>query len=149
MKKLMSFLVLCFLSVNLTFAQHDSIYSIKLKEMFQASGAEETYTAVIKQMFTMFKQQYSNVNVEIWDEFEKEFMKTSMDDLVLMLVPVYEKYVTLQDLDDIIAFYKTPAGNKYAKNTPLIMQESMQIGQKWGLKLGQDFSRKMQESENL
>jgi hypothetical protein len=76
---------------------------------------------------------------------EKEFLKTSLDDLVDMLVPVYSKHLTLDDLQKIIDFYQTPAGKKYAEKTPLIMQESMQIGQQWGMKIGQKFQEKLQE----
>lgn len=78
-------------------------------------------------------------------EFEEEFAKTSIDDLTEMLVPVYKKYMTKEDLKELIEFYETPVGRKFAEYTPIIMQESMQIGQQWGLKIGQDFERKMME----
>lgn len=113
--------------------------------MFKVSGTEETYHTVIQQMFGMFKQQYPQVEEEIWDEFEKEFSKTSLDDLTEMLVPVYNKYLTIEDLEAMIEFYSTPTGKKFARNTPMITQESMQIGQEWGLKMGEDFIKKMQE----
>jgi hypothetical protein len=109
------------------FGQADKEYSKTLKKMFEVSGSEESYQAAIKQMFTMFKQQYSNVKPDVWDDFEKEFSKTSLNDLTEMLVPVYFKYMTLSDLQE------------------LIKQESMQIGQQWGIKLGQDFEKKMKE----
>jgi len=113
--------------------------------MFEVSGTEGSYQAAIKQMFSMFKQQYSNVEVEIWTDLEKEFSKTSLNELTKMLVPVYSKYMTLEDLNELIKFYNTPTGKKYAKSTPLIMQESMQIGQQWGMKIGQDFEKKMKD----
>ncbi|MEC8831971.1 MAG: DUF2059 domain-containing protein [Bacteroidota bacterium] len=45
----------------------------------------------------------------------------------------------------MIQFFETPVGKKYAASTPLILQESMQVGQQWGMKIGQDFQRKLQE----
>lgn len=127
------------------FGQADKEYSKTLKKMFEVSGTEETYQAAIKQMFTMFKQQYSGVESDVWADLEKEFSKTSLNDLTEMLVPVYSKYMTLEDLQELIKFYETAVGQKFAKNTPLIMQESMQIGQQWGMKIGQDFEKKMKE----
>jgi hypothetical protein len=47
--------------------------------------------------------------------------------------------------EKIIEFYQTPVGKKYAEKTPLIMQESMQVGQQWGMKIGQEFQNKLQE----
>ena len=62
-----------------------------------------------------------------------------------MLAPVYIKYMTKEDLEDLIKFYQTPIGQKFSKNTPLIMQESMQIGQQWGMQLGREVAKKLQE----
>lgn len=94
-------------------------------------------------MLNMQKQQHPNVSTEIWIELEKEFFKTSMDDLVTMLVPVYKKHMTKTDLVGLIKFYKSPVGKKFAEKTPLITQESIQVGQQWGMKIGQAFQAKM------
>lgn len=126
-----------------TFANKE--YRSTLKKMFEVSGSEESFQTVIRQMFVMFKQQYSNVDAGVWEELEKEFSKTSIDDLTEMMVPVYSKYMTLSDLQEIIAFYETPIGKKLAQSTPFITQESMQVGQIWGMKIGQDFEKRMKE----
>lgn len=123
----------------------DDDYKIILKEMFKVAGTEEAYDVVIKQMFVMFKEQYTDVEAEVWDGLEKEFSAASSDELTDMLVPVYKKYMTKEDLEEVIKFYLSPVGKKFARNTPLIMQESMQVGQQWGMKIGEEFERKMKE----
>ncbi len=132
------------LSTSLS-AQTDKDYSATLKEMFTLSGSEVSFQAAIKQLFTIYREQYSTIDQDIWNDFEKEFMKTTLDDLTEMLVPVYSKYLTIEDLNALIAFYKTPAGKKYAKSTPEIMKESMQVGQQWGMKIAQEFQAKLKE----
>jgi uncharacterized protein len=62
-----------------------------------------------------------------------------------MLVPVYSKYLTKEDLEEMIKFYETPVGKKFAENTPKIMRESMQIGQEWGMRIGEKFEKKIRE----
>lgn len=119
-------------------------YKATLKKMFEVSGSEAAYKSGIAQMFAMFKQS-QEVPPTVMKELEQEFMKTSMDDLVDMLVPVYEKHLTRDDLLKLIEFYQTPAGAKFAKKTPLIMQESMQIGQAWGMQIGQEFEKRLKE----
>jgi len=143
MKNTLAIVALLMLFTLSTFAQDDKAYENTLSEMFQVSGSEATFQAAIKQMLSMQKQQHPNVSTEIWAELEKEFLKTSMDDLVAMLVPVYKKHMTKTDLDGLIKFYKSPIGKKFAKKTPLITQESMQVGQQWGMKIGQAFKEKM------
>jgi len=145
MKKLITTLTFLVVLTSMSFGQVDNAYSKTLKKMFEVSGSEAAYKTAITQMFTMYKQQYTEVSAEIWKELEKEFLKTSMNELVDMLAPVYTKYMTQDDLNGLIKFYQTPVGKKYAKSTPLIMQESMQIGQQWGMKIGQKFQEKMKE----
>ena len=145
MKRLTTIIPLILLTFGLTFGQVDPEFKAALKNMFEVSGSEETYKTVIRQMVSMFKTQFANVPEEHWNELENEFLQTSLDDLVDMLVPVYSKHLTLEDLQEIIEFYHTPTGKKYAEKTPLITQESMQIGQQWGMQIGQDFQSKLKE----
>ena len=138
-------IALFLITFGLSIGQADTEFKAKLKNMFEVSGSEETYQTVIKQIISMYKEQFSDVPEETWNDLQKEFLKTSIDDLVDMLVPVYSRHLTLDDLQKIIEFYQTPVGKKYAEKTPLIMQESMQIGQQWGMKIGQEFQNKLQE----
>ena len=145
MKKLISTLSLILIFTNLSFAQADNEYKEALQTMFKVSGSEEMYQTAIEQMFTMFKGQYSSVKDEVWVSLEAEFKNTSINDLIEMLTPTYQKHLTLEDIKGLIEFYRTPVGKKYAKKSPMIMQESMQIGQQWGMKIGEEFAKKMND----
>jgi uncharacterized protein len=145
MKKLITSLTLLIAINTLSFGQADKEYYNTLKKMFEISGSEEAYRTVISQMFMIFKQQNPEVGNQIFNDLEKEFLRASIDDLVEMLVPVYGKYLTKDDLEQVILFYQSPVGKKFASNTPLIMQESMQIGQLWGIKIAQQLEQKMRK----
>ena len=145
MKKLSAILFLTLATCTWTSAQSADPYVQTLSRMFEVSGTENVYKSVITQVFGMFKQQYSQVDPTIWEELEAEFMQTSMDEIVEMLVPVYEKHLSQDDLQTVIDFYMTDIGKKFAEKTPLITQESMQIGQAWGQKIGEEFAKKMEE----
>lgn len=145
MKKTIILLLAVFaLSFN-GMSQADNQYKTALKKMFEVSGTEEAYKEAIKQMVTMFKAQRSEVPSEIWDEFEQEFLNTSLTELVEMLAPVYSKYMTKEDLQQIVAFYDSPVGKKFAKSTPMITRESMEVGQAWGAKIGESFAEKLKK----
>ena len=135
------FLALCILLSTSSYSQADARYSKTLKTMFEVSGAEETFKVSITQMIELYKQQYTGVSVKVWNELEKEFLKTSIDDLVDMLAPVYSKHMTESDLEVIIRFYRSPVGAKFSQKTPLITRESMLVGQKWGEKVGEDLTK--------
>ena len=145
MKKIVSLLTLALLFSISSFGQSNDEYKQTVRTMFKISGSEGAFTSALDQMFTMFKAQYPSVKESTWGDLKKEFDATSMDDLVELLVPIYQKHLTLEDVNGVIAFYNTPAGKKYADKTPLIMQESMQVGQTWGMQIGQKFAEKMAE----
>jgi len=149
MQKLIAVLAFMLLFGSISFGQTaDDAYHQTLEKMFEVSGSEETYKAAITQVMGMFREQYPEVNAKEWDELEAEFMKRSINELVVLLVPVYQKYLTQEDLEAIIEFYKTPVGKKFALHNPAIMQESMQIGQQWGMQIGQELQQRLQKEGN-
>lgn len=142
MKKIFFTIIILTGFCNISNAQES--YEESLARMMEVSGAQNSYKASINQMIIMYKQQKPNVPEEIWTEFENE-MQLSLEELEARLVPVYKKYLTQEDLKQIIAFYESSAGKKLAENTPYIMRESMVIGQKWGEELGKRFAEKMKK----
>ncbi|SFU57372.1 hypothetical protein SAMN05216480_1085 [Pustulibacterium marinum] len=142
MRKLFLTIMLFVGVVSISHAQEDS-YAKTLKTLFDLNGSKESYVAVLDQVAQMYKAQ-SPSNSEAVDEFINEMKSTSIDDLVQMLVPVYKKQLTEDDLKALIKFYQTPIGKKYAEATPAITSESMQVGQQWGMQLVQKLQQKLQ-----
>ena len=55
------------------------------------------------------------------DEFWKELdasMNGMYDKMIKAVIPVYKKYLTLDDLKEIIKFYETPVGKKLSEMNP-------------------------------
>jgi hypothetical protein len=58
--------------------------------------------------------------------FQSEMKVLSVDELVDAMIPVYQRHLTHADVQGIIDFYKSSAGQTYLSALPAIMQESMQ-----------------------
>ena len=125
-------------------AQTDS-YKQKVKTYFELSGSQGAFQEAIKGMIGQMRVTRTDVPQSVWDEFENEFMSTSIDELVGLIAPIYNRHFTEEDLDAIIEFYNTPAGKKLGEKTPIITQESMTAGQQWGMQVGQKIVNKLQE----
>jgi uncharacterized protein len=54
------------------------------------------------------------------------FANMPMDQMMDAMVPVYQKYLTKGDIDNLVAFYSTPTGAKLLQEMPTIMGEAMQ-----------------------
>ncbi len=148
MKKLVTILSIILLSTISNFAQVDSTYKATLQKMFKVAGTEEIYKSSIKNMFSLYKQQFQDLDSTYFATVEQELLKTSLDELVEMILPAYQKYLTIEDLNGMIEFYKSPVGQKYAKSVPFISKESMKIGQQWGMKVAQKIMKKLEEKQN-
>jgi hypothetical protein len=69
------------------------------------------------------------------------------ESLVDMLVPVYMRHFSEEDLDAAIAFHESPAGRRFIAAQPLVLQESMQLGEQWGLHLAEKTLRALAEEQ--
>jgi len=131
MKKVLLPLILLF-SLNSINSQEN--YKSLLIEYMTAQGQFETFNATIDQMGTM-------MGVTIKDEDREEFTDDVMGSLIELLVPVYQKHFTVEDLKDAIQMYKTPIGKKISEKTPIIAQETMQASMQWGMELSQKMQK--------
>lgn len=139
MKKLL--LALLFLgALHTVTAQAPSSKDKKIKELLEISGSGKLGVQVANQMLTSFKSQYSLVPEEFWDKMKS---KIKADDLIALVAPLYSKHFTEPEIEQLIAFYKTPIGQKTIQVMPLLAQESMQAGQEWGQKLGAQIAQEL------
>jgi hypothetical protein len=70
--------------------------------------------------------------------FEKFHEKRDPAQLVDLIVPIYDKYYSADEIKGLIAFYETPIGNKMITVLPKIMAESQAAGGQWGQELGRE-----------
>lgn len=85
-----------------------------------------------------FKQKVSNATPQQLAEVdrfaESLFKSMPVDEMVDAMVPIYQKHLTKEDMDKILAFYASPVGQKLQREQPAMMQEGMQIGGEIGRK---------------
>jgi hypothetical protein len=60
---------------------------------------------------------------KVMDDMFKDF---PVQELIDVMIPVYQKHFTKGDVDGLVAFYSSPTGQKVLKEMPAIMSESMQ-----------------------
>lgn len=120
----------------------------KIKEMIEVSGGQAGFDVAIDQMIEMQKSAAGEVSDGFWDEFNKEIKGEAYYDLYEMLIPIYKKHLTEEEVDAAITYYKSPLGKSLVTKNPLIMQESMQVGYQWGEKVGKKIMMKMEENKN-
>jgi len=140
MKK--SLLILSFLILSLSSNAQTATKKEKIKHLLEISGSAEIGIQVMDQMISYFKDSFSNTNQQFWDDFKKE---VSTDGMIELIVPIYDKYYTESDIDQLIVFYNSPIGKKMISTMPQVMQESMNAGQNWGKQIGEKIIARLKE----
>jgi hypothetical protein len=103
-----------------------------IKQLLTITGASSLSQQVVTQLLMSMKAQYPQVPQKFWDAFLNQFKP---DDLVNELIPIYSKYYSNEDINQLIAFYQTPLGKKTIAVLPQLTQESIITGQRYGLEI--------------
>jgi len=114
------------------------------REVMIVSKSADMGIQMIDQLIEMQKQQHPSVGDEVWSSIRSEF---NSDELINILVPIYVKNFTLAEMNEIIAFYKSPIGQKVIDKMPAVMQEAMLAGQQWGVTVLNKMTERLKEKE--
>ena len=114
-------------------ADIDASKRSEIEKLLRLTGLENTMNQMITQMLASLKSKLPEASGSFWDKFSS---KLNAHDLLDQLIPLYDKYYSLEDLRAVNAFYQSEAGKKIISTMPLIMKEAMTIGQAWGEKVG-------------
>jgi len=113
-----------------------------IKRLLDLTGSAKLGMQVMEQLIASFKRSMTQVPAKFWDEFLAE---VDANELVKLTIPIYDKYLSHSDIKALITFFETPAGKRFIKAQPMILQESMAAGQKWGAKIAQKVMQKLEE----
>jgi hypothetical protein len=112
--------------------------------MLKLSGSGKMGIQVMESILKTYKEALPNVPASFWENFIKA---TSADEMEDMIVPVYDKYFTESEIDQLIAFYQSQIGQKLVEKLPLITRDATEVGRKWGEKIAEKILNKLKASE--
>ena len=112
---------------------------IKLMQVTKASDISlQISDAFVGQMIPIMKRQkpeWPDRVFEIMSEVIRATFKENNTDMIEQVIPIYDRHFTVSELNDLVTFYQTPAGQKAISTMPSIIQESLAVGQAWSQKI--------------
>jgi uncharacterized protein len=89
--------------------------------------------SMTQSMHQIMHEQYLKHKDELPADYESKmsemtdgmFENMPMDEMMQAMVPAYQKHFTKGDIDNLVAFYSTPTGEKLLRDMPAIMADSM------------------------
>lgn len=117
-----------------------------IDELLKITGAlqiaEIMGTTVANQMISAMAEQNENMAPEVIEIIQDEIGSIMRDEFIEnrwiheMSYSLYHQYLSMAELKELVAFYKTPVGTKVVSVLPQITQEGMLAGQTHGESLG-------------
>ena len=115
-----------------------------IKRLMEVTDASNLGIQVMNRLILTMKRGRSDAQEKFWDDFRTEI---DPNDLIEMIIPIYAKHFTHEEIKQLIAFYESPIGKKMIKVQPQIMMESMAAGEEWGKDLAKKIMKKLHEEE--
>jgi len=129
----------CAIAMSVACAADTPPTEASIKQLLELTNARKLLDTMMSQIDTIMKTamdqaiQGQSVPSEVKnqiDQFEAEMKVATKemldwDKLEPMYVRIYQKSLTQQDVDGMIAFYKTPSGQALINKMPLVMQNTM------------------------
>ncbi len=132
--------------------QVDSAKEVDIRRLLEITGASKLASNMVPQMAEQIKPLLEKSlppgerRHQIVDTFvNKLAAKATPEGVVRMVIPIYDKHLTHEDIQGLIRFYESPLGQRYLKVLPNLMQESYAAGTQWGQEIAREVLREMQE----
>lgn len=113
-----------------------------IKRLMEVTDVSSLGMQIMNQMILTMQKGRSEAHKKFWTDYLAE---VDPNDLIEMIIPIYERHFTHEELKQLIAFYESPIGKKLIKVQPQIMMDSMAAGEEWGKKLVQRAMEKLRE----
>ncbi len=131
-------LLLFFILISSNIYADDSTHRQTAEELLSTSKADEIVNTMYDQMHTIFISMADKMNMpserkSITEKYIQRLNQLMLDEywpgMKDQLINVYVTLYTEEEMRELIAFYKSPIGQKYINTTPKLMQESLEISQ--------------------
>ena len=132
-------------SASQTSANIDPQKEARIRELMEITGAKDLGQQLIEAGMEQFRNtvmdsQPDNPRAKQFvaaftARFQKRFDTTSLNELI---VPIYDKYLTSDDLQGLLDYYHSPLGQRMLKLLPEVTRESQAAGYALGQKAAQE-----------
>ena len=113
----------------------DSTKQLLIHELLTLTHAVDLAVASMEAALPAQKASNPRIPVIFWDRFLAQ-ARSRRGELEAIIAAVYDRHLSSEELRQIIAFYRTPVGQKVIAVMPTITLESVQAGQAWGTQIG-------------
>lgn len=112
------------------------------QELFKVARLTKVGKNISSQLIQLQKKKMPDIPSQFWSDFSKEIDIRALNESIVQL---YITNLTVKEMKEITAFYKTETGQTFLNKLPLLSKETMNAGRKWGMDLRMQITKRLQE----
>jgi hypothetical protein len=150
-----SWALAAWLAVTLMFAAPASAQSpdalAAAKDLMVTMKSADQFKSILPSLLQALKPAIVQNRPEVERDYNAlmplmiETMNSRVNEILDTVAGIYARNFTVAELNEIIAFYRGPTGQKFVQRIPGVMQESLAAGQKFGQAIGAELQTRMIE----
>ena len=116
-----------------------------IRRLFSVQGTKDSMSQVMTSMTSNMKPILESslppgeYRAQLIELFLQRFQsKMSVDRMLELAIPVYDKYFSLEEIEGLTKFYETPLGKKAVSVLPQVILETQSAGSKLGEQVGRE-----------
>lgn len=113
-----------------------------IRRLLTLTGAARLGMASVDQLVESYKTAMPHVPAQFWTELRAQLSEQA---LIELLVPVYDKHLSHDDIKAMITFYQSPAGQRLTQALPDIQRDSLIAGQRWGVHIAAQIDERLKQ----
>ena len=117
----------------------------RIRELMDITGAKDLGQQLIQAGMEQFRSSVEDAQPnnprakQFVDAFVTRFQKRfDYNSLNEKIIPIYDKYLTTEDLKGLLDYYNSPLGQRMLKTLPAVTRESQAAGYELGRKAAED-----------
>ena len=115
----------------------DMEYINAVDKLMEVSGAKTTLKAQFPVIMSNLREMLKGIPDDVFAKIEAKYQEIFLKRMTEFYAPIYNRYFTLEDIKEYIAFYETNLGRKVARTNPSLMNDLYQTGRQVGMAIAQ------------
>lgn len=121
------------------------------RELMEVAGVAKTFEQVMPSLAAHLSESFVAMAPDKAKEIREVFSRSMVkfvdrkSELIDQIAGLYAERLSAEDLAAAVAFYRSPAGARFVAAQPVVMRESMLLGQRWGERIGAEIEEEIRK----
>jgi hypothetical protein len=115
-----------------------------MEKLLLIDGTIEEFDTLIDQNINALEQVHSDIPKSFWKKYKDEIVRENLESLKKIMIPIYRKTYTSDEIKELITFYESPIGKTFlSKNNEIFWEYYGEALDNWSNQLEKDIQARI------